>query len=200
MKNLSKIAMTMLAAMLLALAGCAHNIRIVPDSSALAADASTAKIDRKVGYYISPENRIKVVETPAGGGDQVSYTPYADLEAGLNQVLSNVFAEVSVIKDIKDADFLRNNNISFVFVPTIDTTSSSRNNFFWPPTDFSVSLECLAVDSQGREVWKKSVKADGGLIAVKVILNERGLAGRRAAENALKLLQNELLKAPELRQ
>jgi hypothetical protein len=185
--------------LVLACAGCAHSIAIAPDQAVLASGQAEAKIDKRVGYFISAENRAKKAATPAGGGDRVRYAPYADLEAGLHRVLSNVFSQVSVIKDIKDTTFIREGDINLVFVPTIETDSSSRNHFFWPPTDFSVSIDCLALDGDGREIWRKTVKADGGLIPVSQILKERGLAGRRAAENALKQLQEELAKAPELR-
>src|SRR5215472_12399664 len=80
---------------------CAHSITIVPDAATLG-DQLPMKIDKLVGYYISPENHAKKVETAAGGGDKVAYSPYADLEPGLNKVLSNVFTQVVAIKDLND--------------------------------------------------------------------------------------------------
>lgn len=187
-------------AAIVALAGCAHSISIAPDTSKIGGDQSTPRIQTQVGYFISAKDRVQQVVTPAGGGDSVKYVPYADLEPGLARVLSNVSAGVHVVKDLQDKQFLEDKDIRFVFIPTITTESSSRNNFFWPPTDFTVSLECLATDGQSREVWKKTVRAEGGLIAVKQTFSDQGIAGRRAAENASKLLQTELEAAPVFRQ
>ena len=95
--------------------------------------------------------------------------------------------------------YLRDKDVSFVFIPAITTESSSRNNRFWPPTDFTVSLECVATDGQPREVWKKAVRAEGDLMAVKKTFSDHGIAGRSAVENALKLLQTELETAAVFR-
>ena len=182
-----------------ACAGCAHTIKIVPDQTVLTPHPEAEAIDKRVGYFISAENLAKVVTTSAGGGDRVKYLPYTDIETGFSRVLSNVFMEVVAVKDINDINFTWENKIDIVFVPVIETESWSRNIFFWPPTDFSVTIQCVALDRNGTEIWETSVHADGGLIAVSVILGEHGLAGRRATENALQKLQLELEKASELR-
>ena len=179
--------------------GCAHPITIAPNTDQLARDEAKPRIEKQVAYYISAPNRALRVTTPAGGGDSVSYLLYADLEAGLVRVLGNVFAGVFAIQNPQDKEFLRSKNISYVFTPTITTTSSSRNAFFWPPTDFSVKITCTATDSQEAEVWNVAVQADGGLLAVKETLTDHGIAAKRAAENALKKLQIEIEAAPVFR-
>lgn len=184
---------------LLIVSGCAHNVDISPKLAALYQE-QPSKIDKIVGYYISDKNRTLSVTTPAGGGDSAKYTPYADLESGLNLVLSKVFTSAYKVKDISDQSFLRNKNIAWVFIPTITTTSSSRNYFFWPPTDFSVTINCVATDNDQQQIWNRTVQSDNDLIAVKEIIHDHGLAGRSAAANALKKLQAELLTAPEFRQ
>jgi hypothetical protein len=190
----------LMLASIVALGGCAHSISIVPDVNKVGREESKTRIQKQVGYFISEKDRVLRVTTPAGGGDSVKYTPYADIEPGIVRVLSNVFAGVHVIKDLQDKKFLKDKDVSYVFILTITTGSSSRNSFFWPPTDFTVSLECIATDGQFREVWRKTVRAEGGLIAVKQTLSDRGIAGRSAAENALKLLQAELEVATVFRQ
>lgn len=138
------------------------------------------------------------METAGGGGDKVAYKPYADLDAGLNRVLSNIFAGgVYVVKDPSDAALLRQESISFVFRPTIQTTSSSRNLMFWPPTDFWMTISCTAVDASGHDIWSKAVTADGGLTPVNATLHEHGITGRQAAEAALLKLQAEITRAAE---
>jgi hypothetical protein len=181
------------------LGGCAHQVTIAPDAARLVRDDAKPRIEKQVGYHISEPNRVLQVTTPAGGGDSVKYPPYADLEAGINKVLSNVFAAVHVVRNPQDREFLKSKNISYVFTPTITTTSSSRNNFFWPPTDFAVTIDCVAADDQSQTVWSAKVQADGGLLAVKDTLTDHGIAGRRAAENALTKLQAELESAAVFR-
>lgn len=179
--------------------GCAHPITIAPDLTRLTPDNAQPKIEKSVGYYISEQNKALRVTTPAGGGDSVEYAPYADLEPGLYRVLSNVFSAAYVVKDVKDLAFLQSKNIAWVFTPTLTTNSSSRNSFFWPPTDFSVTIDCTAADASQQQVWQTTVKADGDLIAVKEILKDHGLAGKSAAAKALTQFQGRLQAAPEFR-
>lgn len=187
--------------LMLLCAACAHPISITPDLQALTRDPGAVQIQKKVGYYIPAEARTKTVESAGGGGDKVSYTPYSDLDGALFRVLSNVFAGgVYVIKDPADTAYLQDKAISFVFRPTITTTSSSRNIMFWPPTDFSVTITCVALDPMGREIWTRSVSADSELTSVSATLNEHGLTGRKAAQAALGKLQAVITKAPEFRQ
>ncbi|HNB42584.1 MAG TPA: hypothetical protein PLX21_13565 [Rhodocyclaceae bacterium] len=197
MKTMHNTIMALSAAVLLG--GCAHSINITPDSAKLASTQAQTKIDKVVGYYISEPNKALEVTTPAGGGDSVKYKPYADLEAGLQQALVNVFANAYPIKDIKDQAFLQGKDIAWVFTPTLTTNSSSRNNFFWPPTDFSVTIECTAVDAAQKPVWQTTVKADNDVVAVNAVIKDHGLAGKSAAEKALRQLQNQLQAAPEFR-
>lgn len=182
------------------LAGCAHPITIAPDMSKLVRDeAAKPRVETQVGYFISEQNRALRVKTPAGGGDFVEYAPYADLETGLYRVLSNVFTNVHVVKNVQDKEFLTSKNISYLFTPTLTTTSSSRNSFFWPPTDFTVTIDCVAADDQTQQVWKTSVQEGNDVVAVKDTLADHGLAGKKAAEKALKKLQAELEAAPVFR-
>jgi hypothetical protein len=179
--------------------GCAHQVDIAPNLAVLTDMSTSPKIDKAVGYYIPEEKRALSVTTPAGGGDSVKYTPYADLEPGLNLVLSNVFTATYKVEDINDQTFLQSKNIAWIFTPTITTASSSRNAFFWPPTDFKVTINCIATDDAQQQVWNHTVQADNNLMAVKEILKDYGLAGRSAGENSLILFQNDLLASPVFR-
>lgn len=194
--NVLRITLLMLSSTVF-ISGCAHPITIAPDLSKLPREQTQSKIERSVGYYISEQNKAVEVTTPAGGGDSVKYKPYADLEPGLYRVLSNVFTSVYPIKDTKDQAYLQSNNIAWIFTPTLTTNSSSRNHFFWPPTDFNLIIECTAADPTLKLVWQTSVKADNDVIAVKEILKDHGLAGKSAAEKALLHLQTQIQAASE---
>ncbi len=176
--------------------GCAHQISISPNLGRIASDVVQPKIEKSVGYFISAQNRALEVTTPGGGGDSVRYLPYADLETGLARVLSNVFSAAYAVKDVKDQAYLQSKDITWIFTPTITTTSSSRNAFFWPPTDFSVSIDCVAADAAQHEIWKTTVTADGGLIAVSEIIKDHPLAAKTASEKALSALQMQIQGAP----
>jgi hypothetical protein len=181
----------------LVLAGCAHPILLTPDSHALTA-GGLQPIKKNVGYYISPENKAHEFTTPGGGGDKVSHFPYRDMEPGLYTVLSNVFADVTALKSANDVETIRKKNISFVFVPTIVPTSSSDGVFTWPPTSFTINLECVALDADGKEVARKTV-VGAGAATFSEFKGNFALAGQRASTDALQKLQAELGSAPEFR-
>ena len=141
------------------LSGCAHQIQINPSTSAFS--ESENKIDKVVGYYLSEEDRKKIVKTPGGGGDDITYTPYKDTESVLFTVLSNKFKDVYLIKSLEDETFIKENEIKFIFIPKIVTQSSSSSPFTWPPTKFTVDLTVKALDVNGDIVWQKQIQKTG---------------------------------------
>jgi hypothetical protein len=177
--------------------GCAHRINITPALDDLGA-SGVAKIDKSVGYYISPENLAKEVVTPGGGGDSVKYLPYKEAEPALLRVLSNVFREASAVPSPTHAELIASKNIAFVFVPTIVTDSSSRSSWIWPPSDFTVTLDCKAMDPSGRVVWETSLKGEAHE-RLPDVSREHDRAGKVAIHNAFRELQSRILKAVEFR-
>lgn len=183
---------------LVTLIGCAHPISISPDMASVDRKDLGTRIPKSVGYYISAEDRAREVTTPGGGGDKVQYMPYRDLEPGLYKMLSNAFSEVHVLKSPDDKEFIRAQKIGFVLVPKIETTSSSSSLLTWPPTDFTVSLECRALNGDGTVVWNETVKGEGKA-AFSEFVGDFSLAGRRASEKAILELQRAILSASALR-
>lgn len=183
---------------LVVFSGCAHNIQINPDLSNVRNMETASALNKNVAYYISAEDRIKLVTTPGGGGDKVSYKPYADSEGALNTILSNVFARVYSISDLNDAGFLREKEISFIFLPSISTNSSSESLMTWPPTDFTFTLTCTAIDAEGNEFWDRTVEAKGHA-DYKEFKSDFGLAARRAVELAFRTLLSEIDKSEEFK-
>ncbi|RDH80953.1 MAG: hypothetical protein DIZ78_18020 [endosymbiont of Escarpia spicata] len=110
--------------LLLVVTGCAHQINLTPPLNTLDSDG-LASIAKSVGYYISEADRAKEVETPGGGGDKVKYKPYSDLEPALKHALANIFSDVHSVPSLDNRDFIQSNNITYIFVPTIATDSSS---------------------------------------------------------------------------
>lgn len=185
------IARTTAVAIVLALVGCAHPITIAPNIASMDTGASSGKASRTVGYFISTEDRNREVTTPGGGGDKITYFPYRDLEPALFKVLTNSFKDVYILKSPSDTTFLASNKVSYVFIPKILTDSSSGSAFTWPPTDFSVSLECKALGPDGAELWHSTVKGEGKA-TFSEFKSEFGLAGRRAAEQAILQFEKQL--------
>ena len=181
----------------LLLVGCAHHITITPPLSALTAP-DTTRIDKAVAYYIAPADRAREVTTPGGGGDKVTYLPYAQSEPALKRVLSNVFTKVMAIPSLDDKRYLADNAIAYVFVPTLSTDSSSDSAFTWPPTRFTVTLDCRAVDASGALVWQQRVTGEGRA-EFSEFKHVRGLAGWRAIQDAFQKLQGAISTASELR-
>jgi hypothetical protein len=177
--------------------GCAHPYVITPELRALDRKDVT-KIDKNVGYYISAEDLVREVITPGGGGDKVQYTAYKDIEPAMQKVLSNIFTQVHTLKSPDDKQFITTNNISLVFIPKIETNSSSTGTFTWPPTDFSLTLECTAHDPGGKTVWQKKIVGDGHA-EYSEFKNDFQLAARRASLKVFSELQREINSSPVFR-
>jgi hypothetical protein len=173
--------------------GCAHQINITPPLNTLDADG-ISKIDKNVGYYISAEDLTKEVTTPGGGGDKIKYFPYKESEPALNKILSNIFVKVYPLASADDSQFILSNDISYVFIPKIETNSSSKSAFTWPPTNFTVSLDCKALDSSGSVIWQKSVQGEGEA-EFSEFKHDFPLAAKRAVKKAFSMLQEEIIKS-----
>lgn len=180
------------------LAGCAHPMSVRPDIEQAAVVAEGSRIPKAIGLYISPENRNKEVITAGGGGDKVSYRPYADMETGLYQVLGNVFQDVEVLKSMSDVDTIAKHSVVYVAVPEITTTSSSTGIFTWMATDFTIQLTCKITDVAGRPVTSLSSTGTGHAEFAELKHN-MSLAGQRASKEALDKLQTSLQQSTELR-
>ena len=149
MKQLIKF--IFLAMVCMALFGCAHPINMKPDIGAIKGEATTT-IEKEVGYHISEANMAVEVTTPGGGGDKVRYFPYRDMDAGFYKALSEVFKGVRKIMNPKDVAAIAKSGITLLIVPEITTTSSSPSPFTWPPTKFTVTLNCSVVDAKGQNI------------------------------------------------
>ena len=178
------------------ISGCAHGIQLTPNLEDLHnTDVEVEnKINKNVAYYISQQDMDTEVITPGGGGDKVKYYPYRDTEAALDTMLSKVFNHVYSIPLIKQAAFIQEKNISYIFKPSIKTDSSSGSFLTWPPTHFTFELTCTATDLSGNEVWSKKVKAEGNA-EYGEFKEDLSLSARRASEEAFKLMLAELLNA-----
>lgn len=194
MKYLKIIFLSTLA---ISLFGCAHPIVISPDLAKIERESnSLPRIKATVGFFIPVDAISLEVTTPGGGGDNVRYFPYKDLEAGYRHMLSNVFDNVVRLTSLNDSDEIAKNAIRFILSPDLITNSGSTGFFTWPPTNFTVDLT-----TNIRDVTKKSVdsprvvgngQSTGSLEEFR--LDGFGIAGRRAMEDALLKTQHILLE------
>jgi hypothetical protein len=176
------------------LSGCAHNIQINPSIDGL--QPSSKKIDNTVGYHISEVDQNLKVKTPGGGGDDITYMPYKDMESAFFAVLSNKFKDVYKVKSLNDGSFIKENEIKLIFIPTITTNSSSSSLFTWPPTNFTVDITVKAIDESGEIVWMDSVRTNGAA-EFSEFKSDFGLAAKRATEAAILQLAEKLDAADE---
>lgn len=194
-RYLQGLRLFLLATVFVMIEGCAHPIVIAPPTHGL--EPKTGPVSTKsVAYFISRENREKQVITDGGGGDKVSYFPYKDLETAFYKSLSGVFGRVYTLDSPGNQDYLRVNNIKFVFTPTIETHSFSTGVFTWPPTDFSITLDTIATDADGKRVWNKRITGNGHA-EYQEFLSDFALSSKRAGEQTFRLLQEALISAPE---
>jgi hypothetical protein len=179
------------------LSGCQHVINITPPLNTISAEGVT-KIDKTVGYYISAEQRALSVTTPGGGGDKVSYKPYAESEPALKQVLSNLYTSVVSLSAPNDKAELDSKKVAYVFSPTITTTSKSSSALTWPPTNFTVTLDCKATSGDGAAAWSNKVTGTGDAV-FDDFKHDFSLAARRASKDAFNQLQKAIQAAPALK-
>jgi hypothetical protein len=177
--------------------GCQHVINITPPLNTISG-AGITKSDKTVGYYISDEHRKLKVTTPGGGGDKVTYSPYAESEPALKLMLSNVYTNVVALSAANDPAELSSKHVAFVFTPTITTTSHSSSALTWPPTNFSITLDCKAANASGGPVWNNKITGSGEAV-YDDFKHDFSLAAKRASKDAFNKLQQAIVAAPELK-
>jgi len=175
------------------LSGCAHKIKIDPSLDEIRTTKVSTNKNISVSYYISDIKKNKEVITPGGGGDEVKYSPYKDTEGALNTILSKKFKRVYSLSSLDDKTFISNNNIKYIFIPTIKTDSSSSSLFTWPPTKFTFELECKAVNTENKKIWNEKVTSQGNA-EFDEFKNNFSLAAQRATEKAFKKMLKKLVK------
>lgn len=178
------------------LAGCAHTMNISPDLDKLVASAESSRVPKNVGLYIWTGNRNQQVTTPGGGGDKVTYRPYADMETGLYKMLGNVYQDVTLLNSLNDPAAIAKNSLIFIIEPRITTTSSSSGWITWMATDFSVNLTCKISDSSLHQIAEVSASGTGHADFSELKRNF-SLAGQRASLQALLNEQALLLRNAE---
>lgn len=183
MRRLVLIAASLLLAAVVS--GCAHPISLAPDVASLVG-TGTNKIDRKVGLFVAEEDRKREVTTPGGGGDKVSYFPYRDIETAIYVVLSESFTSVSKVNGATDPK-VKEDGLSYIFTPSIVTTSSSPSLLTWPPTLFTIELTCKVHDAQGRPAREVAVRGEGRA-EFSEFRSNHSMAAKRAVEDMLKKL------------
>jgi hypothetical protein len=177
-----------------ALSGCAHPIQIAPNSANIYRTPSDApKISATVGMVMPATLNSLEVTTPGGGGDNVRYFPYRDMEAGYEKMLSNVFENVVTVTS-SDSASLSRNGISFTVTPEVITDSGSTGFFTWPPTNFTVDMTTVVRDTNGKVLANPRVIGNGQATGFSDFKGDFGIAGRCAMEDALNKMQHALLE------
>ena len=187
----------MLAAVVsvLLVAGCAHPIDVAPNLAELdRSSITTPRIPANVGYYIPLTASSTEITTPGGGGDNIRYFPYRDIEVGFQRILSNVFASAVRLASVNDPSDVSRNGIEYVIIPDLVTTSGGSGFFTWPPTSFTVDLTSNIRDKEGKMITSLRVVGTGSA-ETSERLSEHGIAGRRAMEDALLKMQASLLES-----
>ncbi len=167
--------------------GCTHKIDMGPNVDKVTDSVlNVKKRDYNVAYTIRSFDQDKYVVTPGGGGDDVGYSPYNDTETAFRSVLVKVFKKVYKI-ELNDKKTMIDKDIRFVFTYSLETDSSSDSAFTWPPTKFTISLNCKAVDKNGEQVWEDTIY-DEGNATFNEFKSNFSLAAQRASEKAFSQL------------
>lgn len=169
-----------LAFIVVLVSGCAHPLNISPDISAINKTASGEKFAKSISYYFT-EDIEKEVTTPGGGGDNVKYKPYKELDTGIYKVLSDNFKSVVMLKR---GDTQPKSDNDLVAEITISTNSSSSSAFTWPPTTFGVNISTdLSNPKTGKK--EKVLVVGEGRAEFSEFKSNFNLSAKRASEDAL---------------
>jgi len=174
----------------LVLGGCAHPIVIAPDLAAVG-PVQPAKSGKSIGYYLA-EPAEKEVTTAGGGGDNIRYKPYKDLETGLYKMYASIFSNVTLLNSSSDP---ARSKVDYVAAVEISTSSSSPSLFTWPPTVFTLNLANDISDAKGAVLANLRTSAEGRA-EFGEFKSDFGLAGKRASQDALNKMQQLLVAAP----
>ena len=178
--------------------GCAHEIKVVPSLDNIRRVKVENVIDKNVGYYIAPELKALEVKSGGGGGDSVTYFPYKDTEGALNTMLSKAFKRVYALKSKDDKTYISEKNITYIFTPTLVTSSSSDSILLWPPTKFTINLTLIAVNSDGETVWQAS-ETGIGTAASGEITSDFSITARRAAESVFQTMLSKIIASDKFK-
>ena len=127
----------------------------------------------------------------------MAYSPYSDTEAALNMVLNKLYNRVYQLDSLHDRsylEFVKDKNITLVFVPHIVTTSTSSSWAYWPPTEFTFSLTITVLDAEGEDVWEKTFLGEGQATPREFRRDEAAfsLAAQRAAQDAFEQMMRDV--------
>jgi hypothetical protein len=191
--NFSRLIAVSITALLVT--GCAHSIKVEPNTTKMTSEiASPQRISANVGYFIPSELSALEITTPGGGGDNVRYFPYRDIENGYQSILSNIFGSARKFTSIPIQSNTSGDKIDFIFIPAIVTGSGGSGFFTWPPTSFTVDLTSQVRDAVGKSVGSLRVVGTGSAETGER-LSEHGIAGRRAMEDALSKMQAAIVES-----
>lgn len=168
---------------------CAHKITTTPDLAHISSSSTieSHRINANVGYYV-PSNMTNLqVITPGGGGDRVKYYPYKEIEMGYQVMLGTIFERVVKLNYIDS----NSTGVQYVIEPYLITNSGSDSFMTWPPTTFSVDLTSKVSDPSGQELASPRV-VGYGTATFSEFIKDKGLAGKRAMEDALLKMQTAL--------
>lgn len=193
---MKRLYLLLLSLPLILLVGCSHPMVITPYIENLPIE-NDKKVNKNVGYFISKADRSRRVTTPGGGGDEVEYSPYKDIESALHKILINVYKDAYKLKSATDANEIKEKNISYVFIPKIVTHSSSPSFLTWPPTDFSIELTTKTLNKKGQEIWSNKTTGKGHA-EYEEFISDFSLSARRASEKVFKKLQKEIESSKQL--
>lgn len=173
----------------LILGGCAHPIGIAPDLSTVGI-TQQKKSSKSIGYYLA-EPVEKEVTTSGGGGDNVKYKPYKDLETGLYKMYASIFSNVTLLNSSSDP---ARSKVDYIAAVEISTSSSSSSLFTWPPTLFTLNLANNISDAKGSVLGNLRTSGEGRA-EFSEFKSDFGLAGKRASQEALNKMRGLLVSA-----
>lgn len=180
-------------------AGCTHKINISPNINDIAGKYTKKdKNQYNVAYYLPKEKENIYLISGGGGGDSVGYFPYKETESSFRTVLNNLFDKVYKIDTFPSKEFLRKNNIKYVFYYEIETQSFSNSSFTWPPTNFIVNLKTTARDENNDSFWEDALNSQG-FASFNEFNGDFGLSGKRAIINAFNTLYYRLKTSEEFK-